>query len=132
MNIRFFRLARISARKSTHRIKIGSVLIHKGQVLNIGWNKIGHTHPKYPYYLHSEMDACLGLDRRNLSGAVLYLFRINSLGVVGHCKPCGTCQDLLKELGIKAVYYTTGRYDFYGDVDSDGDLLDPEYKELVL
>jgi len=129
---KYFRLAKQFAWKSSHRVKIGSVLVRKGQVLNAGYNKIGKTHPKYPYFLHAEMDACLGVGHRDLRGAVLYLFRINSLGVTGNCRPCSVCQSVLKELGIRDVFYTTGHYDLQTLIDSRGQTLAPEYEGMRL
>lgn len=108
MQTRHFRLAKSIALRSDHRVKIGAVLVNKGQVLNVGHNRVGKTHPKYPWYLHAEMDSCLGIHRADLTGSTVYLFRANRLGTVLNCRPCGTCQTLLKELGIRAVYYTTG------------------------
>lgn len=108
MQPKFFRLAEKMAYKSNHRIKIGAVLVNKGQVLNVGYNKIGKTHPRYTWFLHAELDACLGIHRHDFSSATLYLFRNNRFGTVLNCRPCGTCQVILKELGIKSVCYTTG------------------------
>ena len=108
MQTRFFRLAEQVAHKSTHRVKIGAVLVRKGQVLNVGYNQVGKTHPKYDWFLHAELDVCLGMHRHDLSGATVYLFRRNRLGVVLNCQPCGTCQTVLKELGIRTVYFTSG------------------------
>lgn len=122
MQVKFFRLAKEAAYKSTHRVKIGSVLVNKGQVINVGWNKIGKTHPLYPWYLHSEMDCVLGIHRSDLTTATIYLFRINGLNRVLNCKPCTTCVGLLKELGVKRVCFTTGYY-----------MWDqPEYADLIL
>ena len=108
MQTKFFRLAEQAAWKSDHRVKIGAVLVQKGQVLNVGHNHVGKTNPRYDWYVHAELDACLGIHRHDLTGATVYLFRLNRLGTVLNCRPCGTCQTVLKELGVRAVCYTTG------------------------
>lgn len=108
MQTKYFRLAKQIALRSDHRVKIGAVLVNKGQVLNVGHNRVGHTHPKYPWYLHAEMDVCLGIHRHDLTGATIYLFRSNRVGNVLNCRPCSTCQSLLVELGIRRAVYTTG------------------------
>jgi deoxycytidylate deaminase len=124
--------------KSDHRVKIGAVLVNKGQVLNVGYNKVGKTHPKYDWFLHAELDACLGIHRHDLTGATVYLFRLNRLGVVFNCRPCGTCQAVLKELGVRCVCYTTGNLTL--TIKGDPALLDmndnwetePHYLEMRL
>jgi len=126
MQNKYFRLASEVAPRSTHRIKIGAVLVRKGQVLNVGYNKVGKTHPSYPWYLHAELDACLGIYRHDLSGSSIYLSRVNSLGIHGLCKPCTVCQSVLKDLGVKSVCYTTG----YCKGDLDG--WEPPYEEMKL
>ena len=108
MQTKYFRLAERIAIQSTHRVKIGAVLVKKGQVLSVGYNKVGKTHPKYRWCLHAELDVCLGIHRHDLTGASVYLFRHNRLGVVQLCRPCGTCQSVLKDLGVKSVCYTAG------------------------
>ena len=123
-------MARQVAWKSTHRIKIGAVLVHKGQVLNVGHNKVGKSHPKYPWSLHAELDACLGIHRADLRGASLYLFRTNSLGLHGICKPCDVCQSVLKELGIKEVCYTVNGWGYRND--SNWAISHPNVEEMKL
>ena len=135
MQPKFFRLAEKIAYKSDHRVKIGAVLVNKGQVLNVGYNKVGKTHPRYDWFLHAELDACLGIHRHDLSGASLYLFRINRLGTVFNCRPCETCQSVLKELGVKSVCYTTGNMMIknYETLDmNDNWESEPHYLEMRL
>jgi len=131
MQTKYFRLAEKMAWKSDHRIKIGSVLVSKGQVLNVGHNKVGKTHPKYKWFLHAELDCCLGIGDRDLSSATIYLFRVNSLGQVGNCNPCPTCVRVLRELGVRSVCYTTGSYDLTVLIKERGRVLSSEYKEVV-
>jgi len=132
MQPKFFRLAEKIAYKSDHRVKIGAVLVNKGQVLNVGYNKVGKTHPRYDWFLHAELDACLGIHRHDLSGASLYLFRINRLGTIFNCRPCETCQSVLKELGVKSVCYTTGNTIYHPEGDFWDNKFEPHYLEMRL
>jgi tRNA(Arg) A34 adenosine deaminase TadA len=119
---KFFALAKKVANKSTHHLdayKLGCVVVKKGQVISLGWNKMS-THPKSPHpykYLHAEINAILNTD---VEGAYLYVFReirkrgldynnenteIEKINAIA--KPCVYCEMALREAGIKGVFFTT-------------------------
>jgi deoxycytidylate deaminase len=112
MNERWFEVAKVIAQKIPTRVKIGGVLVYKGKLINVGSNRIGKTHTRCKRGIHCELDCLLGIKRRDLVGTELYLYRINSLGETLNCKPCVDCQELLREFGIKRVYYTKWSYNF--------------------
>jgi tRNA(Arg) A34 adenosine deaminase TadA len=105
MNNRFFQIAKLAALKSEHRIKIGAVLVKNGKPVAIGFNKIGKTHPKAKWFIHAELDVLMGI-AFNPENCDLYLYRINSLDMIGHCRPCIECQGQLRINGIRKAYYT--------------------------
>lgn len=123
---KFFRLAKNAAKFSDFpKIKIGCVAIYKNKVISIGYNSI-KTHPlqkKYNKYrkfsdggnvinhtLHAEVH-CLNqiMDSEiNMGKVSLFIFRISSnICSVGMCRPCQACMRLIKNMGIKNIYYTT-------------------------
>lgn len=112
INNKCFKLARLISFKSNHRIKIGSVLI-KGRknIINVAFNRVDKTFPdmvrRNPHKkLHSEVNCLLGIDRNNVIGSTMYVYRENLNGAIANCKPCSDCSYLLTQAGVKDVYYT--------------------------
>jgi len=104
-------LAKRLSFKAKHRVRIGAVITNKKQIVGVGFNKMDKTHPlitgRNPKKkLHAEVDAIIGIDRRNLEGGTIYVYRENLNGEVAICRPCVDCQAILEEAGIKEVYYT--------------------------
>jgi deoxycytidylate deaminase len=56
--------------------------------------------------LHAERNALMKLRPEQRKKATLYSFRFKKSGGWGMAKPCPECQKLIKESGIKKVYYT--------------------------
>jgi len=106
-----FRLARELCFKSKHRVRIGAVVVNKKQIVGVGFNKMDKTHPlitsRNPKKkLHAEVDAIIGIDRRKLIGAIIYVYRERLDGKIGMCRPCPDCQAILKEAGVRKAFYT--------------------------
>lgn len=101
-------LAEKLARHSQHpKHKVGAVIVRRGVVLGVGYNKM-RTHPKSatPHRrTHAELSAVLNA-RCDLSGATIYVARINKNEVPALAKPCPACQALLDECGIHAIHHT--------------------------
>lgn len=109
----YFKLAESEAWKSNHRIKIGAVLVHNGRPINTAHNIVGKSHPRTKWFIHAEHNALLGIHRKDLTGSEMYVFRVNSFGRRGNCRPCDNCRLLMKEVGVKKVFYTNseGQYE---------------------
>lgn len=109
MKNKFFDLAKKLSKKSQHHsYKMGCVIVNKNKVVSLGINKI-KTHTKSPHrfkMLHAEIDAVLGIDQEELKGCTAYVYRGTKDGKPAMSKPCPACQTILKEAGIKQVYYT--------------------------
>jgi len=114
---RYFNLARNVAFGSEYgKIRHGALLIKGGSVINTCYNKDkfcsfgtrfrdpdrGHA------TIHAELGCVLGMSRTVTSGADIYVCRINKQGYFRNSKPCAMCHEILKHVGIKRVYYTTG------------------------
>lgn len=103
------------------RVKIGCVAVYKHRIISSGYNQT-KTHPlqkrvnKYRFdadtnhTIHSEIDCLSQLIGRcdvDFKDVSLYICRTLSDGSLGMCRPCAGCMALIKELGIRHIYYTT-------------------------
>lgn len=113
-------VANISDFSKTH---IGCVAVYQGNVIGIGCNT-NKTHPMQKYYnkfrnignpgtcipkLHAEincLNSIMGMDI-NFSKVKLYIYRIRRDRPHGLSRPCPSCMAMIKDLGIKNIYYTT-------------------------
>jgi|SRR5687768_3970180 len=115
----YHNLAMASSKLSDYeRIKIGAVLVKKGDVISIGYNR-KKTHPTQKKYnkfrnmnghqndfIHAEIDAIIK-SKSNLNGAFIYISRQTCNGELGMCRPCPACMEAIRESGISRVYYTS-------------------------
>lgn len=106
---KFFELAKkMSLKSNHHQHRIGGVVVNKSKVISLGFNKC-KTHPKsnQPFKnIHCELDCILGVDKKLLKGASIYLYRETKEGMPAISKPCKWCEALLRESEIKTVFYT--------------------------
>lgn len=108
-----FRLARLQALKSSSRFRVGCVLAKGGRILSVGRNDMSKSHPQAQAHgslahLHAEVDACLGLRPYDVSGADAFVYRVLTDDAPALARPCDMCMAVLKKMGIKRVFYTTG------------------------
>ena len=89
-----------------------SFILNKSKILSIGINDYKKTHPKtkeFNYHpnakVHSEMAASLrlGLD---CAGLTIVNIRIDKQNKITNSCPCSGCQDLIKSLKFRCVYYS--------------------------
>ena len=91
--------------------RVGCVIVNKNMPISCGFNNMKKTHPrarryKFPF-LHAELSALIGVDGTKLNGAVAYVGRVRRNTRTGLAKPCSCCEDELRRMGIKRVYFTT-------------------------
>ena len=121
---KFFECAREVATFSKYkRIKIGAVAVYRGRVISTGFNS-NKTHPlqmEYNHYrtfdtdvsqvlpaMHAETDCLHKIDMNIRWNKVeLYVYRKCSSREHGLARPCPSCLNLIKDLGIKKIHYTT-------------------------
>lgn len=108
MKQKFFDLARTLSKHSEHSThKHGCVIVNKSRVISVGFNKMKtttkSTHP-YPT-IHAEMDAIFKA-RTDLRGTTLYVYRGTKDGSPSSSKPCEHCMKVIKEAGIKKIFYS--------------------------
>ena len=101
-------------------------ILKKNRLQKIGINN-SKTHPenlKYKYYsktgddirdmvgIHSELSAILKYGEEDCSDCVFVNIRIDKNGNLTMSKPCAGCQDLLKQIGYKKVFYSNEKGEF--------------------
>ena len=121
---RYFDLAKRAAMESTYgKLRHGAVIVKGGSVVSFGFNKANHCQfgkrfrqaDKGHATQHAEISAILGLPRSATQGADVYVVRINNDCDWRMSKPCPMCEQALKFVGVKRVFYTTGdkHYDYH-------------------
>lgn len=119
---RFFNTASQLAEYATYeRYKVGCVVVYHNKIISTGFNK-DRTDPlqkkynnqrnipdSYPHKVHAEVDAIkhiidLDIEWKNVS---IYIYRKLKDRPFGLARPCKSCMKLIKDLGIKDVFYTT-------------------------
>lgn len=129
MNIkRCFKLAKNASKFSDHKIKMGSVIIHKNKVISVGWNckKSSPIQKKYNKYrsfenrvfdvdkhdnvIHAECMAVKNAIRQfngNLNKCSIFIYSTKKDGSNRLSRPCRACMKMLKDNNIRNVYYLT-------------------------
>ena len=117
----FFRIAKVMSELSDHRHKIGAAVVCKHRIISTGVNsntKCNALQAKLDTDMfcglhfgkvHAELDALLPLIKNNidLKDATLFVYRQRKTQLPGMARPCPRCMSLIKECGIKTIYYTT-------------------------
>lgn len=110
---RLFNIALERTADSDHAIPMSAILVKGSRILSYGVNGY-KTHPRqisrYDEWrsIHAELDAILGVSKRKLEGATLYVARKRKDGSPGISKPCSSCIKLIRSSGIKRVVYFDG------------------------
>lgn len=111
----FIKLALNTAFRSKSKFRLGAVLVKKGRVLSFGVNDMKKSHPRQSKYiknkefflgLHAELHAIIGVSARDLDESTLFVGRVLKNGVPALAKPCQACENLLREAGVREVYFT--------------------------
>lgn len=99
-------LALTSQEKHRH----GAIITRKGKVISWGVNSLRNvpaicSNPKHEAGRHAEREA-IRRANTDLTGATIYVARINKSGGPLLSKPCKACQEAIEKAGIKKVVYT--------------------------
>ena len=112
---RYFDLAKRAAMESTYgKLRHGAVVVKGGSIVSFGFNKANHCQfgkrfrqtDKGHATQHAEISAILGLPRSATQGADIYVVRINNDCDWRMSKPCPMCEQALKFVGARRVFYT--------------------------
>ena len=117
----FFNAARAVSKLSDFpRVAVGSVAVYKHRIISSGCNsrKTDTIQKKYNIYrfvedtpasIHSEI-ACLkpliGKKDIDFRYVDLYVYRENKNGAPMLARPCESCFNLVRDLGIRNIYYS--------------------------
>lgn len=92
-------------------LKVGAALYAKSTLLSIGFNSYDVTHPNshrnrvYTCNIHAEHRAIIKRQHYVNGNLIIYVWRERFDGTPGNCKPCLTCQLILKEAGVKRARF---------------------------
>lgn len=123
---RYFEKARQVAMISDfYKIHIGCVAIYQNNIIGIGCNT-NKTHPMQLHYnryrnnrkdsnqtftpkLHAEINCINSIRHMNIdfSKVKLYIYRIANDRPCRISRPCPSCMEAIKDIGIRQIYYTT-------------------------
>ena len=130
MKERFFKFARNAAMLATYRgshnfaPRIGACAVYKGSIIATAQNsnKTSPLQAKYNVYRFTDSNT---LDKTHAETALIqkirwrfgdsidwekvhiYLYREYNNGTLAPSRPCPSCMALIRELGIKKIFYTT-------------------------
>lgn len=106
-------LALKTAKSSNERFKVGAVALSGGRVIGVACNK-GRNHPTILEDADIKHQASTCAERRLLAalgdkakGAVIYVARVKKNGSFGMSKPCERCKEMLNDMGVKRVVYSS-------------------------
>tara|TARA_R100000306_G_scaffold30909_1_gene33142 strand:+ start:46 stop:423 length:378 start_codon:yes stop_codon:yes gene_type:complete len=91
--------------------RLGAVLVYKNSIVSTGTNSY-KTHPlmaartAWPF-LHAEQHAIVRAGVDNCEGLDLYVARVLKNNDLAMSRPCDICDQFIKDVGIKNVYYST-------------------------
>lgn len=118
----YFEAARAVAQLSDFpKVKVGAIAVYSHHIISSGYNAqrtapIQKKYNKYrfsddtPASLHAEIACLKPLIRRkdiDFKRINLYVYREYFNGDLAMARPCESCFKLIKDLGIRNIYYTT-------------------------
>ena len=123
-DLSYFRIAKQTAKLSTWeqvRYQIGCVVVLNHRIISVGFNttKTDTLQKKYNkerfteescHMAHAELLALKPLLYDNTidtSKLKVYVYRELKTGKLGCARPCKSCMKLIKDIGIRYIYYTT-------------------------
>lgn len=112
---RIFEVARKEATRSTCVYRLGAVVVNKN-IIGRGRNS-KKSHPIMSNYAkwchtnhilgtHAELHAILQTPYEKRNGADIYVCRVLLDDKFVMAKPCDTCYSIIKDMGIRRIFYT--------------------------
>ena len=99
--------------RSVCTVQVGACLVDpKGRVVSWGWNHSGFD----GFGMHAE-DHCISrASRRRVEGSTIYVAskRLRNAKVVSS-RPCPDCEELIRSMGIKLVWWRNGDGRWYAE-----------------
>ena len=129
MNKRYFKFAREAAMRATYRgtrsaPQIGAIAIYKKSIVAEAWNsnKTSPLQAQYNVYRYTDSDTPAKIhcetalvqklrwkfgDSIQWDKLEIYLYREYKDGSLAPSRPCPSCMAMLRNLGMKRIFYTT-------------------------
>ena len=117
--MRWLRVAAKESLKSNYKYKVGAVLVKGGRIIARGHNEVRlkstgcRRYSKWMESLHAERACVTKVDKDEVRGGIIYIFRHNGHGKSALAKPCPQCLWMLNDLGIKRIIYSINTTPFY-------------------
>ena len=109
MKNKFIKLCqKVASYSDHHQHKMAAVVIRKNKLISFGFNSL-KTHTKSPHLwksTHAEFSAIKGINKEQLEGASILVFREQRDGTMANARPCASCLKLIINSGIKKIYFT--------------------------
>jgi len=91
--------------------RVGAALFMGSRFMGHGWNWMKKTSPASNSRfkcIHAELHCLSPFIRKgiDLTNAHLFVVRLTPNNLLAIAKPCKYCQEFLKDLGLRAIYYT--------------------------
>ena len=118
MDYKYFSKAKQVAQVSDYsKVHIGCIAVYQNRIIGIGCNYNRYRIDDVDYdnsesllpKLHAEINCINQLKHLNInfSKVRLYIYRTRKDIVCGMARPCASCMQAIKDLGIREIYYTT-------------------------
>lgn len=118
LSIGFFRIARSESKKSNFKIKMGAV-IARARPIATGHNS-KKTHPKFANpnlqlrsSIHAEISCLINSPISKIYHSDIYVYREFTNGNPALARPCEMCMKVLKQYGVRRIFYTINEYPFW-------------------
>lgn len=114
-----FKIAKEESKKSLYKHKVGCAILKGKRKISSGFNKITfkskgvYKYSNYKNSTHAERLACSKVNKLDLKGASIYVYRQDAKGRPVLAKPCDKCMQLIKDMKFKYVYYTIKESPYY-------------------
>ena len=99
--------------KSTYKVRIGAVIFSSKAIISSGHNdirssSIPNKYKVWPNSIHAEQDAVFNCkDWSKLKGCSILVLKLSKVTKeLSNAKPCTTCLELLRFVGIKTIHYS--------------------------
>lgn len=119
MNIyKYMMSAKVESLKSEYSQKVGAVITSGNKIISKACNELrycstGIRYTPWENSIHAERNACRKVTKDKLKGCYIFVYRELSNGELALAKPCDGCMELIIDMGIKRVYYTSDKYPYY-------------------
>jgi len=117
LTIGYFRLAKNISMTSNCNTRVGAVIAKKVPLMACSNKKISHpdhvSGTDHRTSIHAEVRCLIHTSHEDLENAIIFVYRQTKDGKPALSKPCARCEELLRERGIKKIYFSVDTYPYY-------------------